>query len=65
MKNQYETNQIELIAYSFKDSLDQDMKDADLIICHAGLPLFHLFAHSCLGAGSITEALSLKKKVMV
>jgi spore coat polysaccharide biosynthesis predicted glycosyltransferase SpsG len=36
MKKNYELNQIELIAYRFKDSLDMDMKEADLIISHAG-----------------------------
>ncbi len=38
--------------FRFKPTLSENMAAADLIICHAG-------------AGSITEALSLQKKVMV
>lgn len=38
--------------FRFKATLSEDMSAADLVICHAG-------------AGSITEALSYKKKVMV
>jgi beta-1,4-N-acetylglucosaminyltransferase len=43
---------IELEVFRFKATLSDDMMSADLIICHAG-------------AGSITDALSLKKHVMV
>lgn len=43
---------IELDYFRFKPALSEDMKAADLIICHAG-------------AGSITEALTLQKNVMV
>ena len=43
---------IDLEVFRFKPTLSEDMQSADLIICHAG-------------AGSITEALSLHKKVMV
>lgn len=43
---------IDLEIYRFKPTLSEDMQAADLIICHAG-------------AGSITEALSLQKHVMV
>lgn len=39
-------------SFRFKPSLTADMQSADLVICHAG-------------AGSITEALSLEKHVMV
>lgn len=43
---------IKFICFHFKASLLEDMQAADLIVCHAG-------------AGSITDALSLQKKVMV
>jgi beta-1,4-N-acetylglucosaminyltransferase len=43
---------IELEVFRFKPALTADMQGADLVICHAG-------------AGSITEALSLQKQVMV
>lgn len=46
------TVDIVLEVFRFKPSLTSDMREADLIICHAG-------------AGSITEALSLNKQVMV
>lgn len=43
---------ITLEVFRFKPTLKDDMTAADLVICHAG-------------AGSITEALTLHKKVMV
>jgi beta-1,4-N-acetylglucosaminyltransferase len=43
---------ISIEIFRFKATLSEDMSAADLVICHAG-------------AGSITEALSYKKKVMV
>ena len=43
---------IEVEVFRFKPSLSVDMSSADLVICHAG-------------AGSITDALSFHKKVMV
>ena len=47
-----ETVGIDLTLFDYKNSLNQDMKHADLIISHAG-------------SGSILEALSLKKKLVV
>lgn len=36
IRNYCEHNQIELDLYNFKNSLDSDMNEANLIICHAG-----------------------------
>jgi len=42
---------LEIVSYAFKPSLLQDMREADLIICHCG-------------AGTILEVLSLQKKAV-
>lgn len=50
--NNYDIPPISIEYYDFKSSLQNDMKNADLIISHAG-------------AGTVMECLSLKKKLVV
>eukprot|EP01066_Platyproteum_vivax_P011870 Platyproteum_vivax@DN5381_c0_g1_i1.p1 len=52
VKTLLESKRLAVEVYNFKPSLEDDMKNADLIISHAG-------------AGSILEALDLKKRVIV
>lgn len=52
LKDMCEQNKISCDAYRFKPTLDQDMRQADLIISHCG-------------AGSILEAVKYKKELLV